>query len=121
MELRSDEHDADVVSELVKWEVRTMDEMENEANFVGLFQSMTSRTSEWNRNKRERQKRREVLLREEGWDDAFELRVVGIERNTYRSLPYWERRFRKELTFNADRLMKVGRRRNPTPLLFDLC
>ncbi|KAK2954413.1 hypothetical protein BLNAU_10581 [Blattamonas nauphoetae] len=66
MELRSDEHNADIVSELVNWEVRTMVEMENEEHFQNVLQSMLNRTWEWNRNKRERQTRREVLLREEG-------------------------------------------------------
>ncbi|KAK2961141.1 hypothetical protein BLNAU_3909 [Blattamonas nauphoetae] len=79
MELRSDEHDADFVSELVKWEMRTMVEMENEEHFEGVFQSMLNSTYKWNRAKPEWQKRREVRLREEGWDDAFEQRVVGIE------------------------------------------
>ncbi|KAK2944890.1 hypothetical protein BLNAU_20180 [Blattamonas nauphoetae] len=79
MELESDEHDTDIVSELVKWEVRQMVEIENEENFERVFRSMLSRTHRWNRNNRDRQKRREVVLREEGWDDAFELRVVGIE------------------------------------------
>ncbi|KAK2961109.1 putative Casein kinase I [Blattamonas nauphoetae] len=66
MELRSDEHDADFVSELVKWEMRAMVEMENEQNCSFLVRTMLNRTQEWNRDKRERQKRREVLLREEG-------------------------------------------------------
>ncbi|KAK2956344.1 hypothetical protein BLNAU_8711 [Blattamonas nauphoetae] len=117
MELRSDEHDADIVSELVKWEVRMMVEMENEETLEKVFQSLLSRTREWRRTKRELQKRREVLLREEGWDDAFELRVVGIEVDTspgiqgnprqfmvelsvkVKDLP---RRFKKDLAFNAD-------------------
>ncbi|KAK2949238.1 hypothetical protein BLNAU_15841 [Blattamonas nauphoetae] len=104
MELRSDEHDADIVSELVKWEMRSMIEMENEQNFESVFNDMLSRTSEWNQNQRERQKRREVLLREEGWDDAFELRVVGIELDTNDEMKECTRRFRVELTFNADEL-----------------
>ncbi|KAK2942656.1 hypothetical protein BLNAU_22417 [Blattamonas nauphoetae] len=37
MELKSDEHDADLVSELVKYEIRTMVEMENEENFKIIF------------------------------------------------------------------------------------
>ncbi|KAK2950931.1 hypothetical protein BLNAU_14121 [Blattamonas nauphoetae] len=45
-----------------------------------------NRTEEWRRNNRERQKRREVLRREEGWDDAFELRVMGIEKDERLSL-----------------------------------
>ncbi|KAK2953581.1 hypothetical protein BLNAU_11445 [Blattamonas nauphoetae] len=103
MELRSDEHDADFVSELVKWEVRTMVEMENEEPFQKVFRSMLNRTQEWNRDKRERQKRREVLLREEGWDDAFELRVVGIEADTDQNIQNDAKNFRIEQTYNADR------------------
>ncbi|KAK2953663.1 hypothetical protein BLNAU_11384 [Blattamonas nauphoetae] len=102
LELRSDEHDIDFVSELVKWEVQTMVEMEYEAHFEIVFQSMLNSTREWNQDKRERQKRREVLLREEGWDDAFELRVVGIERNTDQRFQDSVKSFRIELTFNAD-------------------
>ncbi|KAK2953595.1 hypothetical protein BLNAU_11459 [Blattamonas nauphoetae] len=104
MELRSDEHDADIVSEHVKWEIRAMVEMENEEHFMIIFQSMLSRTQEWNRNKRERQKRREVLLREEGWDDVFELRVVGIEVNTNQTIQNRAKQFRIEQTLNADDL-----------------
>ncbi|KAK2942658.1 hypothetical protein BLNAU_22419 [Blattamonas nauphoetae] len=103
MELRSDEHDADIVSELVKWEVRTIPETENEANFRIVFVTIMNRTCEWNRDKRERQKRREVRLREEGWDDAFELRVVGIEVDTNQTIQIRARRFRIEQTYNADR------------------
>ncbi|KAK2950533.1 hypothetical protein BLNAU_14527 [Blattamonas nauphoetae] len=102
MELRFDELDTDVVSELVKWEIRSMIEMENEENFEIFFESMLNRTSEWNRNKRERQKRREVSLREEGWDDAFELRVVGIEVDTNQDLVDLTANFRSELRFNSD-------------------
>ncbi|KAK2955362.1 hypothetical protein BLNAU_9755 [Blattamonas nauphoetae] len=86
VELQSDEHNSDIVSELVKWEVRTMVEMENEEHFELVFQNMLGRTQEWNEVKRERQKRREVFLREEGWDDAFELRVVGIEADMTQQL-----------------------------------
>ncbi|KAK2961204.1 hypothetical protein BLNAU_3972 [Blattamonas nauphoetae] len=102
MELRSDEHDADIVSELVKWEGRTMVEMENEEHFEIVFESMLNRTSEWNRDKRERQKRREVRLREEGWDDAFELRVVGIEVDSYQDIHDIAEAFRIELALNTD-------------------
>ncbi|KAK2943952.1 hypothetical protein BLNAU_21098 [Blattamonas nauphoetae] len=79
MELLSDEHDADIVSELVKCEAGQMIVMENERHFEHIFETILIRTLLWDREKPERQKRREVLLREEGWDDAFELRVVGIE------------------------------------------
>ncbi|KAK2946762.1 hypothetical protein BLNAU_18292 [Blattamonas nauphoetae] len=82
MELRSNELDADVVSELVKWEMRVTVEMENEDHFLIVFHGMLNRTWEWKRDQRERQKRREVVLREEGWDDGFELQVVGIEKGT---------------------------------------
>ncbi|KAK2953590.1 hypothetical protein BLNAU_11454 [Blattamonas nauphoetae] len=102
LELRSDEHDADFVSELVKWEVRTMVEMENEEPFQKVFRSMLNRTQEWNRDKRERQKRREVLLREEGWDDAFELRVVGIGVDTNFHVRIVSNLFRLVLTLNAN-------------------
>ncbi|KAK2954423.1 hypothetical protein BLNAU_10591 [Blattamonas nauphoetae] len=104
MELRSDEIDADFVSELVKWEMRTMVEMENEESFKIVFGSMQNRTSEWNRDKREQQKRREVVLREEGWDDVFELRVVGIDVDTNQHVKDSARRFRKEVALNADEL-----------------
>ncbi|KAK2959454.1 hypothetical protein BLNAU_5503 [Blattamonas nauphoetae] len=104
MELRSDEHDAAFVSELVKWEMRTMVEMENEEHFEIVFQSILSRTWKWNRDKPERQKRREVLLREEGWNDAVELRVVGIEVDASRDLVDLAEKFRIEQTFNADDL-----------------
>ncbi|KAK2946774.1 hypothetical protein BLNAU_18304 [Blattamonas nauphoetae] len=103
MEHRSDEHDTDFVSELVKWEVRTMVEMENERAVEEFFKNMLNRTQEWKRDKPDRQKRREVVMREEGWDDAFELRVVGIEADTNQSLRYDARQFRRELTFNAGR------------------
>ncbi|KAK2961105.1 hypothetical protein BLNAU_3873 [Blattamonas nauphoetae] len=104
LELRSDEHGTDFVSELVKWEIRTMVEMENENHFTIRFQSMLNRTWEWNQNKRERQKRREVLLREEGWDDAFEQRVVGIEMGTNQDIQSVARPFRIEMALNADEL-----------------
>ncbi|KAK2942668.1 hypothetical protein BLNAU_22429 [Blattamonas nauphoetae] len=104
MELRSDEHDTDVVSELVKWEIQTMVEMENENHSTTIFQSMLNRTWEWNRDKRERQKRREMCLREEGWDDAFELRVVGIGVDTHQTIQNRAKHFRIELAFNVDRL-----------------
>ncbi|KAK2961182.1 hypothetical protein BLNAU_3950 [Blattamonas nauphoetae] len=104
MELRSDELDTDIVSELVKWEVRTMVKMENESQFKFVFQSMLSRTWEWNQDKRERQKRREVVLREEGWDDVFELRVVGIEVGTNQKLLSFASRFRVKFAFNLDEL-----------------
>ncbi|KAK2961097.1 hypothetical protein BLNAU_3865 [Blattamonas nauphoetae] len=102
MELRADEHDADFVSELVKWEVRTMIEMENEHHFKTVFDSMLNRTQEWRWNQPERQKRREVVLREEGWDDVFELRVVGIEVDTNPNLQHVSSLFRFELTLNAN-------------------
>ncbi|KAK2944557.1 hypothetical protein BLNAU_20511 [Blattamonas nauphoetae] len=104
MELRSHEHDADIVSELVKWEMRTMVEMENELNFGIVFNSMLDRTHEWRGFERERQKRREVVLRVEGWDDAFELRVVGMETDIDQDIQELAERFRMELTLNADRL-----------------
>ncbi|KAK2944887.1 hypothetical protein BLNAU_20177 [Blattamonas nauphoetae] len=101
MELRSDEHDADFVSELEKWEIQTMVEMENEENFKIILWSMWNRTQEWRRDKPERQKRREVLLREEGWDDSFELRVVGIEVDTDPNIRIVARQFRLQQTFNS--------------------
>ncbi|KAK2940919.1 hypothetical protein BLNAU_24169 [Blattamonas nauphoetae] len=82
MELRSDELDSDFVSELVKWEMRTMIETENEEYCVRVFWNMLRGTCEWNRTLPERQKRRQVLLREEGGDDALDLRVVGTDYRT---------------------------------------
>ncbi|KAK2958937.1 hypothetical protein BLNAU_6186 [Blattamonas nauphoetae] len=102
MELHSDEHDPALISGLVKWEIRTMVEMENEEVFEEFFQNMLNRTYEWNRDKRERQKRREVMLREEGWDDAFELRVVGIEEDTAEGVNDIAVRFRSFMAFNSD-------------------
>ncbi|KAK2958115.1 hypothetical protein BLNAU_6819 [Blattamonas nauphoetae] len=104
MELRSEEHDADIVSALVKWEIQTMVEMENEVNFSRFFKKMRNQTSEWNEDKPDLQKRREVLLREEGWDDAFELRVVGIEKDSTQVIQDNARQFRVELTLNTDEL-----------------
>ncbi|KAK2962069.1 hypothetical protein BLNAU_3125 [Blattamonas nauphoetae] len=103
MELRSDELDVDCVSELVKWEVRTMVEMENEEKLKFVFRSMLNRTSEWNHPKRERQKRREVLLREEGWDDAFELRVVGLEVDANETMKDLATYFSVELAYNVNK------------------
>ncbi|KAK2953619.1 hypothetical protein BLNAU_11483 [Blattamonas nauphoetae] len=60
MELRSDEHDTDFVSEIAKWEVRTMVEMENKVAFNFFFENLLNRTYEWRWNQPERQKRREV-------------------------------------------------------------
>ncbi|KAK2952751.1 hypothetical protein BLNAU_12400 [Blattamonas nauphoetae] len=92
MELRSDEYDTDTVSELVKWEVQTMVAMENEEHLM----------IEWNRDKPERQKRREVLLREEGWDDGFELRVVGMDVDTSQDMRDCWMDFGVERALNAD-------------------
>ncbi|KAK2955037.1 hypothetical protein BLNAU_9968 [Blattamonas nauphoetae] len=104
LEIRSDEHDADIVSELVKWETRLMVEMETDATSGNLFKSLLNRTQEWNEDKRDRQKRREVRLREEGWDDGFELRVVGIEVDTDQEIQDLATDFRIELAFNADEI-----------------
>ncbi|KAK2961159.1 hypothetical protein BLNAU_3927 [Blattamonas nauphoetae] len=111
MELRADEHDADVVLELVKWEVRMMVEMENEDDFQIVFENMLDKTQEWNQNIPERQKRREVLLGEEGWDDVFELRVVGIEVDTTEEMKECTRRFRVEQGFNTDEMSEHGEMR----------
>ncbi|KAK2954365.1 hypothetical protein BLNAU_10697 [Blattamonas nauphoetae] len=102
MELRSDEHDAVFVSELVRWEVRTMVEKENEESLKIVFQSMLNRGYRWKQDKPERQKRREVLLREEGWDDTLELRVVGIEVDTNQEMLGKAAAFRSVSSFNAD-------------------
>ncbi|KAK2961145.1 hypothetical protein BLNAU_3913 [Blattamonas nauphoetae] len=102
MELRSDEHDPDFVSELVKWEVRTMIEMEREDDFEIILWNMQNRTYKWNHDFPERQKRRAVVLREEGWDDVFELRVVGIEADTNQDLVFLAAEFRVEQALNAD-------------------
>ncbi|KAK2950105.1 hypothetical protein BLNAU_14907 [Blattamonas nauphoetae] len=82
IERRFDEHDADIVSRLVKWEIQTMIEMENDDYFQVIVAGMVCTTSEWKPEIQERRKKRLVLLREEGWDDAFELRVVGIDADT---------------------------------------
>ncbi|KAK2958892.1 hypothetical protein BLNAU_6141 [Blattamonas nauphoetae] len=102
MELHSDEHDVEVVPELVKWEVRQMVEMEDEDHFEEVFESVANRTEEWKRWKRERQKRREVLLREVGLDDAFELRVVGIEKDAPRNVKKIASKLRVLSSFNSD-------------------
>ncbi|KAK2944498.1 hypothetical protein BLNAU_20595 [Blattamonas nauphoetae] len=104
MEARFDEHDADFVSELVKWEMQMMVEMENKEHLKIIFRNILNRAWHWRRNQPERQKRREVRLREEGWDDAFELRVVGIGENTNQGLVGHAADFRVELAFNADEL-----------------
>ncbi|KAK2949818.1 hypothetical protein BLNAU_15213 [Blattamonas nauphoetae] len=104
MDLRLDELDADIVSAFVNWEVRTMVAMEDDSSFCDVFDSMFRRLCEWTKNKPERLKRREVLLREEGWDDALELRVVGIEVDTSHNLKTCARQFRIKLTLNADEL-----------------
>ncbi|KAK2957831.1 hypothetical protein BLNAU_7265 [Blattamonas nauphoetae] len=103
MELRPDKQDGDLVSELVKYEMRTMVEMEKESNCLMILESMLNKTNEWNRNKPERQKRREVLLREEGWDDALELRVVGMETITDQRIRDDLKRFRVKMAFNVNK------------------
>ncbi|KAK2942723.1 hypothetical protein BLNAU_22365 [Blattamonas nauphoetae] len=104
MDLRLDELDADIVSAFVNWEMRTIVEMEEDSFFYDVFESLFRRISEWTKSKPERLKRREVVLREEGWDDAFELRVVVIEVDTKQKLKTLAKQFRTELTFNADEL-----------------
>ncbi|KAK2956595.1 hypothetical protein BLNAU_8435 [Blattamonas nauphoetae] len=104
MELRSDEHDADFVSELVKWEIRQMVEMENDKSFTFFFQGMVYRSQEWNRDQHERQKRREVIWREYGWDDVFELRMMGMGVDTNQTVQRSVRRLMIELTLNADEI-----------------
>ncbi|KAK2961118.1 hypothetical protein BLNAU_3886 [Blattamonas nauphoetae] len=104
LEVRSDEHDVDFVSELVKWEIRAMVEMEMEWTFKHLLKSLLNRASKWRRNQPERQKRREVRLREEGWDDAFELRVVGMGADTNQEMVDFVEDFRNEQALNADEL-----------------
>ncbi|KAK2946964.1 hypothetical protein BLNAU_18122 [Blattamonas nauphoetae] len=104
IELRSDEHDARTVSELVKFEISTMVEMETEEAVRLFFNNILNRTQEWDRDQRERQRRREVLLREEGCDDAFELRVVGMRLDTHQRMKNYAIRLRITQTFNADRV-----------------
>ncbi|KAK2955926.1 hypothetical protein BLNAU_9086 [Blattamonas nauphoetae] len=101
MELRSDEHDTDIVSGLLKWETRAVVEMENEKHFELVFKGMLNTTLEWRQTNPERQKRREVLSREEGWDDTLELRVVGIDVNTSEDLVDLAVGFRIVQTFNS--------------------
>ncbi|KAK2953621.1 hypothetical protein BLNAU_11485 [Blattamonas nauphoetae] len=81
MELRSDEHDADLVSELVEYEMRTMVEMESEEHFYDVFQGMLNRTWEWNRDKRERQKRREVRRHRMTMSRLFALHSFHLVHN----------------------------------------
>ncbi|KAK2953661.1 hypothetical protein BLNAU_11382 [Blattamonas nauphoetae] len=102
MDLRLDKLDADIVSAFVNWEMRTMVAMEEDSIFCDVFESMFRRICEWKRDKPERLKRREVVLREEGWDDTFELRVVGIERNTNQKLKTLSKQFRVKQSFNVD-------------------
>ncbi|KAK2944491.1 hypothetical protein BLNAU_20588 [Blattamonas nauphoetae] len=104
MEIRSDEHDADIVSERMNWETRAMNEMENKVHFKNLFRSMLSRTREWRQNKPDRQKRRELLLREEGWDDGLELRMIGMGVDTEQEMKDFASLFSVELAFNVDNL-----------------
>ncbi|KAK2963608.1 hypothetical protein BLNAU_1173 [Blattamonas nauphoetae] len=84
-------------------QMRTMVEMEYEDNFQIVFLSLLNSTYEWKRNKPDRQKRRDVLYREEGWDDTIELRVVGMEKDTHRDVQSFARELRIELRFNTDR------------------
>ncbi|KAK2959035.1 hypothetical protein BLNAU_6051 [Blattamonas nauphoetae] len=102
IEIDSDEHDAEFVSELVRWEVGQMVDLEIEIHFVQIFEHVLNRTLVWDREKPERQKRREVLLREEGWDDAFELRVVGIEVEAPEDVKDLASLFRILSSFNSD-------------------
>ncbi|KAK2961962.1 hypothetical protein BLNAU_3018 [Blattamonas nauphoetae] len=102
MELRSDEHDSDFVSDIAIWETRTMVEMANEEIFQIVFQRLLNRSREWKQSNQERQKKREVVLREEGWDDAIELRVVGLEVDTNQNQQNASREFRVQLALNAD-------------------
>ncbi|KAK2949802.1 hypothetical protein BLNAU_15284 [Blattamonas nauphoetae] len=96
MELESDELDSGFVSELVRWEVRMMVEIENEKNINRVIQRIGNMIWMWKLKEKERLKRREVLLREEGWDDVFELRVVGIELDTEQYRQLHARQFRIE-------------------------
>ncbi|KAK2944541.1 hypothetical protein BLNAU_20547 [Blattamonas nauphoetae] len=95
-------HAADTVSELVKWEVQTMVAMENEEHLMIVCLTLLYRTWEWNRDKPKRQKRREVLLREEGWDNGFELRVVGMDVDTSQDMRDCWMDFGVERALNAD-------------------
>ncbi|KAK2961197.1 hypothetical protein BLNAU_3965 [Blattamonas nauphoetae] len=117
MELRSDEHEANFVSEIAKWEVRTMVETESKIAFNFFFENLLNRTYEWRWNQPDRQKRREVRLREEGWDDAFELRVVGMEVDTNRNVQTVVRRFRINCT-SSDRTPLASLSLIPSSLLF---
>ncbi|KAK2952731.1 hypothetical protein BLNAU_12380 [Blattamonas nauphoetae] len=101
MELRSDEHDTEFVCELVKWEVREMVERENEIVWGDVLLNMGNGTAIWKKEKQDREKRREVLLREEGWDDAFELRVVGIEKDVSDQMKRSAVDFRRVRAFNS--------------------
>ncbi|KAK2959860.1 hypothetical protein BLNAU_5057 [Blattamonas nauphoetae] len=96
MELESDELDSGFVNELVRWEVGQMVEIENETNINRVIQRIGNMIWMWKQREKERLKRRDVLLREEGWDDVFELRVVGIELDTEQYRQLRARQFRIE-------------------------
>ncbi|KAK2948638.1 hypothetical protein BLNAU_16457 [Blattamonas nauphoetae] len=102
IELRSDEHDTEFLSELVRWEVGQMVEMEREGHFVRVFNSITCRIRAWKLDYLERLKRRAGRLREEGWEDAFKLRAMGIEEDTWEYLVDLMGIFRLLASFNSD-------------------
>ncbi|KAK2946072.1 hypothetical protein BLNAU_18980 [Blattamonas nauphoetae] len=102
MELKSQELDADFVSDLVRWEVRWVVDTETDEDFEMVFRTMFRLAAKWKDNLPERLKRREVLLREEGWSDALEQRIVGIETSDRQLQRHLSLVFRYISSFNTD-------------------
>ncbi|KAK2956160.1 hypothetical protein BLNAU_8940 [Blattamonas nauphoetae] len=78
MEVAADELDEAFLLEQAKWEVRWLTEVENEERLDFRILTCGNRAYRWRTEKRGRLKRRERMLRKEGWDDAVETRVVGL-------------------------------------------
>ncbi|KAK2950899.1 hypothetical protein BLNAU_14201 [Blattamonas nauphoetae] len=78
MEVAADELDEAFLLEQAKWEVRWLTEVENEKTLDLRIFTCGNRAYRWRTEKWGRLKRRERMLRKEGWDDALETRVVGL-------------------------------------------
>ncbi|KAK2955046.1 hypothetical protein BLNAU_9977 [Blattamonas nauphoetae] len=78
MEVAADELDEAFLLEQAKWEVRWLTEVENEETLDFRILTCGNRAYRWRTEKWGRLKRRERMLRKEGWDDAVETRVVGL-------------------------------------------
>ncbi|KAK2958194.1 hypothetical protein BLNAU_6898 [Blattamonas nauphoetae] len=78
MERNGEELDERFLLEQAKWEVRWLTEVENEKTLKERILTVESRASGWMTENWERQKRRERMQRKEGWDDAVEARVAGL-------------------------------------------